>query len=1785
MRRALAFHRALPLSRVSDVPFPPSLPARQTDRLGAAPSLARVSAARVSASDGDSVDGETTTNTLVFPGLGDAAVADTAEFVSDELDPEALREVRTTARRMERQRERLESMKFGVDEKPLAEAGEKTPAEAEEKAPEKAPEKAEDAPTFEKVQEPAPGTVQDTSEPTSAGPNQEETSDTSETSETSSATPGAPRATAESSESSDSAKKTPSPSPSSYSDDYQSSPYADDPSGDPYGDGGGVGSLMDILSSLNGGGDTREEVHAPAATVAARTTELLKRTSPDREPDVTGKGELEMGYLRYPNLVGKTLTFVSEGNIWVGSVDGGPAARVSASYSAEALPKLSPDGKTIAFLAQSVDGYEVFTVPVAGGVATRVSYGSAAVKLEGWTKQGKILVVTTFFSSVGTPQLAAVNPNTKAMEVLPFARASGGTQDERGCYVFYPLRQTSSTKRYEGGEQSRLWRWCKGDQEAKLLTDEAWTKRGAWAPVTTPAFPGSVFFLSDKDGVANVWSMNLDGSGKTQITHECGMDVMEFDLDAKALANGAVVGVARVGGSLKRFVVGRSGGEGPLAVLGDGLATIPITLVSEFRESSVQKLPFPLEELREVALSEDGMYAALVIRGQIFFTPLLEQLGSRIEQVTGYDGAVRYRHAQFVRSEHPEDPTKILAMSDASGEYEYVLLERLAGADTGGLWNETQLTSGGGIKGVMSYSPVSPDSSSLVFDDTYGRISVLNLSSTAVNTYDFKTTPDVEADDAQAQADQMAMLTQLMGGAPAGALGARGVAGGVARVTPLGRARGVGEKETGEKKKRDGTNAARGDEPPLVSETEDSSGPSDSKTTEADAAKLSRARERSKLRRKRRAFRRESRSRFRRDWRLAHALPRGRDAGSPLSSSPRAFAGFEASTSSGANGARGARARDMHHTRYGQPPLFGGFSDLFGAHLGASGPAPRGAPGTASARTVMSGLRPEAAGDYSWSPDGQWLAFSATDETEFSTVNVWRVDTGEVIRLTHPSYNAAEPKFSPDGFFLYYFSDQQIESGADSPYGARGSEPTIVGSQQLMCLPLREGFKCPFFLGDELNPQGQIFDPEVGKKFPTKISVANIEKRAAPAPFLEKAQYADLHIVNGGQTFVMQMWDGVGFYLIAMDIMTGSVVPIYPDPLGVYVSGDGSVLMIAVEQGLALFSAKALAMPEIDQDALLGSAAVWTPPESWAVTVNPRAEWMQMYNDAMRNMRDAFYDPDMHGVDWAKVTEMYRPLVYKISTKAELRDVLQQALGELSVLHVFVSIRSESPTLPVGEPSACLGGSLVVTKKGLEVVRVYDTSGVLAAPDSPLSSPAVDLRPGDVVTRVDGVFLNASRAPLSRALLGKAGMQVLLEVDQKPREAEDEDEEEIVAQLQGGMMAMMPGGAGPAAGAMSMMMDAAGAAAAAGGVGYGGGLARGAGFRSARGFALPTVHHAAEANRRARFAARLGGSVAKKEGGGSSGSPGGSPGSPEPGGSFPEPSSVRDAARAAATNPADATLPKKKIVSGIKNVVVTPLSHEECTQLKAADALNNRRGYVQKQSQDKLAYIYLEDMEQMGEGASNSFDDFAAQFYPAVRKAGLIIDVRRNAGGNIDTWILERLRRVAWMFNTQRAGPGDTTMQYAFRGKVAVLVDEMTSSDAEIFAAGVQQLGLGKVVGARTWGGAVGYSSNPELALVDGSGFTIPSFGPYVGGKWMIEQKGVVPDIAVANDPVATFNGRDAQLDAAVAHLMNLIENEPDAEAIPAKPEYPDWSFDREVCRAGGDGGSRAREQRKGVLA
>jgi tricorn protease len=131
-------------------------------------------------------------------------------------------------------------------------------------------------------------------------------------------------------------------------------------------------------------------------------------------------------------------------------------------------------------------------------------------------------------------------------------------------------------------------------------------------------------------------------------------------------------------------------------------------------------------------------------------------------------------------------------------------------------------------------------------------------------------------------------------------------------------------------------------------------------------------------------------------------------------------------------------------------------------------------------------------------------------------------------------------------------------------------------------------------------------------------------------------------------------------------------------------------------------------------------------------------------------------------------------------------------------------------------------------------------------------------------------------------------------------------------------------------------------------------------------------------------------------------------------------------------------------------------------------------------------------------------------------------------------------------------------MQFATRGHLVVLVDENTASDGEAFADGFRRLGLGKVIGMRTWGGEVWLSDVNRLT--DGGIARAPQMGVYgPESQWLIENHGIDPDIVVDNPPHATFLGQDAQLDAAIAHLLAEIKKDP--RPVPKPPAYPDKSF------------------------
>jgi len=231
-----------------------------------------------------------------------------------------------------------------------------------------------------------------------------------------------------------------------------------------------------------------------------------------------------------------------------------------------------------------------------------------------------------------------------------------------------------------------------------------------------------------------------------------------------------------------------------------------------------------------------------------------------------------------------------------------------------------------------------------------------------------------------------------------------------------------------------------------------------------------------------------------------------------------------------------------------------------------------------------------------------------------------------------------------------------------------------------------------------------------------------------------------------------------------------------------------------------------------------------------------------------------------------------------------------------------------------------------------------------------------------------------------------------------------------------------------------------------------------------------------------------------------------------------------------------------------RDVIVVPVAAQAEDGLRYDEWEYTRRLAVEKASRNQIGYVHLRAM-----GGGN-MAEWMREFYPAFDRPGLIIDVRHNNGGNIDSWILGRLLRKAWFYWQPRVGHPTWNMQFAFRGHMVVLVNQQTASDGEAFAEGFRRLGLGKVMGMRTWGGEVWLSQNNFL--VDRGIATAAETGVYgPEGQWLIEGHGVDPDIVVDNLPAETFGGKDAQLDAAIRHLQDLIKTKP--IPVPPPPPYP----------------------------
>jgi tricorn protease len=235
-----------------------------------------------------------------------------------------------------------------------------------------------------------------------------------------------------------------------------------------------------------------------------------------------------------------------------------------------------------------------------------------------------------------------------------------------------------------------------------------------------------------------------------------------------------------------------------------------------------------------------------------------------------------------------------------------------------------------------------------------------------------------------------------------------------------------------------------------------------------------------------------------------------------------------------------------------------------------------------------------------------------------------------------------------------------------------------------------------------------------------------------------------------------------------------------------------------------------------------------------------------------------------------------------------------------------------------------------------------------------------------------------------------------------------------------------------------------------------------------------------------------------------------------------------------------------------RDVLVKPISEADDTTMRYAEWEYSRRLQVDSASADSIGYVHLQAM------GPNDIAQWAREYYPVFNRQGLIIDMRHNRGGNIDSWLLGDLLRKAWFYWQPRVGNPNWNMQYAFRGHIVVLCDQDTASDGEAFSEGFKRFQMGKVIGTRTWGGEIWLSgSNTQADKGVATAGEIGVYGP--DGTWLIEGHGVDPDIVVDNLPHATFTGSDAQLQSAIDLLKKEIKDDP--RPVPEHPPYPDKSF------------------------
>ena len=423
-----------------------------------------------------------------------------------------------------------------------------------------------------------------------------------------------------------------------------------------------------------------------------------------------------------------------------------------------------------------------------------------------------------------------------------------------------------------------------------------------------------------------------------------------------------------------------------------------------------------------------------------------------------------------------------------------------------------------------------------------------------------------------------------------------------------------------------------------------------------------------------------------------------------------------------------------------------------------------------------------------WSPDGRWIAYSYPNTPETRCLKLYDTKTRKTHQITEPVLADFAPAWDPDGQYLYFLGIRDLDPVYDSLHFdlnfPRGVRPYLITLRKdlpspFVPVPRAPGEKAEDAKKDDKpkGKKGKTAKKEEPK--PVAIDLDGIEHRVVAFP-VPLGRYGQIAGLPGGKVlFTIYPVEGtLGRHWSSGDAPKGELEMWDFDKQekqtlvsgigGFTLSADGKTMLYA--SGHKLRALKAGEKPdEKSEGAGPGRKSGWLDLGRVRVSVDPQAEWRQMYREAWRLQRDHFWTADMSKVDWQRVYRRYLPVLERVGARSEFSDLMWEMQGELGTSHAYEmggDYRAK-PVYTVGHLAAELRYDR--RARGFRVVHVIRGDSWDPAADSPLNAPGICVGPGAVLRAVDGVPLTED-APPGRLLVHRADTEVLLTVAERRTE-------------------------------------------------------------------------------------------------------------------------------------------------------------------------------------------------------------------------------------------------------------------------------------------------------------------------------------------------------------------------------------------------------------------------------